>query len=68
MSELSAKCEAQEWEGYINGLIRAGNLRSRFVVDDSTGRVLSDIRRQIDDEIENARLKLAALYSLTHES
>jgi hypothetical protein len=53
--------EAREWEGYINGLTKAGNLRSTLVVDDGTGRVLNDIRAQIQEEIDSAWGKLRAV-------
>lgn len=43
---------ATEQQGYINGLIYAGNLKSRVRRDDNGSAVLNDIRAQIDGEIE----------------
>ena len=47
--------DCAEWVGYINGLVRAGNLRPRIPYGDEGGRVLNDIRAQIDAEIEKAK-------------
>lgn len=56
----AAAARDAEWVGYVNGLTYAANLRSRFVIDDSGGRVLNDIRAQIVAEIENTRERVAA--------
>ena len=43
--------EAAELTGYINGLTWAGNLKSRYHINDDTGKVINDLRQQIDNEI-----------------
>ena len=48
----------REWDGYINGLTRAINLRPRFEYSDEGGRVINDIRAQIADEVERAKTKM----------
>lgn len=48
VGRLRKGAERREWEGFNNGLIRAGNLRPSIVHGDDGARVLNDIRRQID--------------------
>jgi hypothetical protein len=43
--------EAAELTGYINGLTWAGNLKSRYHINDDTGKVINDLRQQIDNKI-----------------
>ncbi len=48
IEDLSKDADRREWEGYNNGLTLAGNLRPSIRYGDDGGRVLNDIRRQID--------------------
>ncbi|WP_122425140.1 hypothetical protein [Pseudomonas viridiflava] len=46
---LRKDAERREWEGFNNGLTLAGNLRPSITHGDDGGRVLNDIRCQIDE-------------------
>lgn len=54
LEEARKERDAAEWEGYINGLIYAGNMKSRIHRGDEGSRVLNDIREQIDAAIDAA--------------
>ena len=46
--------DTAEWTGYINGLVRSGNLKPRIPFGAEGANVLNDIRDQIDSEIKRA--------------
>lgn len=50
--------ERREWEGYINGLTRAMNLKSRVPRGDEGTRVMNDLREQIAAEITRVEARL----------